>query len=192
MRFKIITPPETEPVTLAEAKLHLKVDGDEDDEKIPGLITAAREYCENYTRRALALQTFEGYLNRFPIVDYVELPRPPLKSVTSVIIKEATGAETTMTADVDYHADLESTVGRIILPYGKSWPDFTPFPSNPIRIRFAAGYTSEEMPKLIKQAMLLLIGHWHMNREAVLIGSISKEIEISVKTMLTMYRVVIK
>jgi uncharacterized phiE125 gp8 family phage protein len=67
MDYKIITQPTTDQVLLAEAKLHCRVDGAEEDSLISELISGAREYCEEYTRRAFAVATFEAYLDRFPI-----------------------------------------------------------------------------------------------------------------------------
>jgi len=154
---------------------------------IEALITAAREYCEDYTGRALATQTLEAYLDRFPCRDFFELPRPPLQSVTSVKYKDSDGTETTMTADTDYLVDLDSDVGRIVLPYGESWPSFTAYPVNPVKVRFVTGYyASNLIPKSIKQAMLLLIGHWYANREAV--GNVGGQVEFAVKALLSMYK----
>ena len=161
----------------------------EENTLIEALITAAREYCEGYTRRALATQTIEAYLHCFPWNDRFELLMPPLQSVTSVKYKDSDGIETTMTAGTDYIVDTESDVGGIVLSYGSSWPSFTPYPLHPIKVRYVAGYNSTNpVPKTIKQAMLLLIGHWYANREAVLLGTISKEIEFAVKALLSLWR----
>jgi len=139
-----------------------------EDALISRLITAAREYCEDITRRALATQTIEGYLDWFPCGGEIELPMPPLQSVTSLIYKDSVGTETTMTATTQYLADLESDRGRIVLPYGVSWPTFTPYPINPIKIRYVAGYyATKPIPKIILQAMLLHIGYFYNNRDAV-------------------------
>ena len=158
-----------------------------DDELIASLITAAREYCEDYTSRALATQTLEAYADAFPCKDRFELPMPPLQSVESVKYKNSAGTETTLTEGTDYLVDDESAVAQIVLPYGKSWPSFTPWPVNPVKVRFTAGYADgNPAPKTIKQAMLMLIGHWYVNREAVLTGTVSKEIEFAVKALLSM------
>lgn len=136
-----------------------------EDALIADLITAAREYCEDITRRALAKQTIEVYLDKFPSARDIELPRPPLVSVTSVKYKDSAGIETTMTADADYLVDADSEPGRIVLPYGKSWPSFTPYPVNPVVIQYEAGYTT--LPKYLKTAMLLHIGYFYNHRDAV-------------------------
>ena len=163
--------------------------GDTDeDTAIEFLITTAREYCENYTRRALATQTIEAYLPTFPHCDRFELPHPPLQSVTSVKYKDSTGTETTMVVGTNYLVDDENTVAQIVLPYGLTWPLFTEYPVNAVKVRYVAGYASENpIPRSIKQAMLLLIGHWYNNREAV--GNVGGEIAFAVKALLSMYKV---
>lgn len=163
-----------------------------EDDLVSALITAAREYCEGFTSRALATQTLEAYPPRFPCDNEIELPCPPLQSITSVKYTNSDGDETTMTENTDYIVDTERTVGRIVLPYAETWPTATLYTVNPIKIRYVAGYNdSNTIPKSIKQAMLLLIGHWYANREAVLVGqgTMSKEIEFAVKALLSMYRV---
>ena len=161
-----------------------------EDNLLTMLISAAREYCENVTGRALATQTIEYYLDKFPSDDFFELPRPPLQSVTSIIYKDSAGASTTMTLTTQYLVDSDRTVGRIVLPYGVTWPSFTAYTVNPITVKYVCGYyASNLIPKAIKQAMLLLIGHWYENREAVLVGTVSKTIEFAVQALLSQYRV---
>lgn len=183
MKYLIATAPSTEPVTLADVKLHLRtITGDttEDAAIITPLITAAREYCENYTGRALAAQTIEAYPEAFESV--IRLPCPPIVSVASVKYTDDTGIETTM-SNSDYTVD---TVGGSIV--FKTIPSFTPAAANPIKITYSAGYTT--LPKTIRQAMLLLIGHWYSNREAVVVGPYeSTEIDLAVKHLLNQYKV---
>jgi uncharacterized phiE125 gp8 family phage protein len=178
--------------TVATASCSFSVDilvksGDTDEDTlIGGLITSAREYCEGITRRALATQTIEAYLGRFPCKDRFELPRPPLQSVTSVKYKDSAGTETTMTADTDYLVDTESNVGGVVLPYGVNWPTFTPYPLNPIKVRYVAGYTVlNPIPQMIKQAMMLHIGYFYNNRDAM---DLDEPTDKAVKRMLTLYR----
>lgn len=187
MRYKTVTPVAAEPVTLELTKLHLRVDSDDEDDLILSLIQSARTYCENYTGRALATQTIEAYLDEFPVADEIELPRPPLQSVTSVIYKNSDSVSTTMTVTTEYIVDADSDVGRVVLPYGKSWPSFTAYTVNPIKIKYVAGYT--ETPEPLKQAMLLIIGHWYANREDVVTGTVSKSIELASRALMNQYRV---
>lgn len=184
----IIIPVSNEPVTIDEAKLHLRltddiISGDTvEDELVLSLIVAAREYCEQYTGRALATQTQEMYLDEFPCRNEINL-MPDIQSVTSVTCVDGDGNQTVLSEDIDYLVDVPGS--RIVLPYRKTWPAFEPYPINPIRIRYVTGYTNA--PQTIKQAMLLLIGHWYANREAT--GEASGQIDFAVKALLSHYRV---
>lgn len=182
---RIITPVATEPITLAEVRQYLRLPEQEaEDTLLLSLITSARSYCEHYTRRALGEQTLELYLDRFTSADPIELPCPPLQSVTEIGYKDSTGEETILSTS-DYLVDVDCEPGRILPAVGTNWPVFTPFPTSPIRIRFVAGY--EELPVSIRLAMLLLIGHWYENREAT--GTANSMIDFSVHSLLAPYRV---
>ena len=183
MNYSIATAPTVEPVTLADVKVYLRtITGDttEDAAIITPLITAAREYCENITGRALAAQTIEAFPNRFESV--IELPRPPVASITSVKYTDVYGTETTMDAG-DYLVDTK--FGRVAF---KKIPSFTPALLNHIKITYEAG--TANVPKTIRQAMLLLIGHWYENREAVTVGAVASiKLELAVKALLNQSKV---
>lgn len=182
MNYRVTISPIFEPVSLDEAQAHCRsIDDTAENATLTGLITAAREYCEMYTRRALAPQTIELYLDYFPAV--IKLPMPPVTSVTSIAYKDYLGTETTIAA-TDYIVDTVN--GCINQAYGKSWPSFTPYVSNPIKITYVTGYVTA--PETIKQAMKLLIGDWYIHREATAV-EVSKPIEFSVKNLLSLHRV---
>ena len=184
----LITPPAVEPISLAEAKLHLRLDLTTEDVLIAALITAAREHCEILTWRALATQTVEMILNNFPSVNSIELSRPPLQSVTSVKYKNSAGVETTM-AITDYIVIADKTPGEIILPYSRQWPSFIPFPSGAVRIRYVCGHsTLLTIPISIKQAMLLIIGHLYEHRESTTEKTLW-EVPMAVSSLLRPYKI---
>jgi uncharacterized phiE125 gp8 family phage protein len=160
-----------------------------EDSLVASLITAARIYGEKYTGRGFATQTVIAYLDDFPSEDYIELPKAPLQSVTSVKYKDTAGTETTMTVTTQYIVDSDRQVGRIVLPYGVTWPTATLYTVNPISITYVAGYTS--LPQPLKQAMLLMIGNWYENREnsPEIIGGSYNEIGFHAKALMDMYRV---
>jgi len=185
MKYAVSTPVSTEPVSLADARLHLRInagDTSEDTAIIAPLITAAREYCENVTGRALAAQTIKAYPERFTRI--IQLPREPMVSVSAITYTDESGVTTTM-ASSNYIID---TVGGTVAI--KELPTFSPRLVNPIEITYSAGYTL--LPKAIRQAMLLLIGHWYENREAVVVGAYtlfaSVEVSMAVNTLLRQYK----
>jgi uncharacterized phiE125 gp8 family phage protein len=191
MHYKVSTAPTSEPVSLSTAKLHLRLDLDETDEDswIDAAITAARQYCEKYTGRAFAPQTITAYLDAFPDRNHIELPMPPLTSVTSIKYKNSAGTETTMTVTTEYLVDSDSNVGRIVLPYGKSWPSFTAYSVNPITIIYVTGYST--LPKPLQQALLLVAGTMYENREndIEIIGGQFHQTEFAAKALMDQYRV---
>ena len=156
-----------------------------EDTLLTGLIQAAREYVETYQNRALCTQTWELVLDGWPNDEYVEIPLPPLQSVTSIKYKDSTGAETTWD-EANYIVDTDSYLGRVLAD-GCSWPSDALYPAGAIRIRFVAGYT--DVPATTKAAMLLLIGHWYEHREATDAVNLS-EIPFAVKSLLDLNRVV--
>lgn len=198
MALKIYTAPAVEPISSTEAKLHCKVDGSADDTLIAGLIIAAREYCESYQNRAYCSQVWDLWLDDWPAGDAIQIPKPPLISVTHVKYYDTANAEATM-AVADYFVDAVSEPGRLVLADGKSWPTTTLRPANGVNLRFTAGYPvggTEEtpdydanVPQRVKQAMLLLIGHWYEQREAAT-KDVSNEVAFAVKALLNLDRVV--
>lgn len=162
-----------------------------EDTLLTALIQAAREYAEGYLNRALVTQAWELVLDDWPNEDYVEIPLPPLQSVTDIKYKDTAGTETTWD-DANYIVDVDSFLGRVALAYGRSWPATTLYPAGGIRIKFVAGYgLAADVPQTTKHALLMLIGHWYKNREVDLAaGSTYQEAPFAVKVLLDLNRVV--
>jgi len=188
MNLKLITAATTEPVSLIEAKAHLRVTDSNSDTLISSLIKTARQHCENFTGRALASQTFELIMDSFPSV--IELPMPPVTSLIAtdcgIKYKDSDGVETTLASTEYIFYDSEPAV--IVNAYGKSWPTFIPYPIGAVKVRYVAGYTTN-IPEPIKQAIMLLVGHLYENREAINIGNIINEVPFGVTTLLFPYRI---
>mgnify|MGYP001382841310 CR=1 FL=1 len=188
MNLRLTTPPALEPVTLTEAKAWLRVDGEEEDVLILGLIQAARSYVEDFTRRALVSQTWALALDRFPCTREITLPRPPLVSVSSVEYIDSDGATQTLSAD-DYHVDARSEPGRVVLRATSSWPAVDCQP-NAVVVTYVAGYgTPSQVPQGIKTAIRWMIGHWFRHRAHVNIGNIVNQIPDTTDSLLWQFRV---
>lgn len=198
LRLTRTSDPSEEPVSLAEAKSHLRVDVSDDDTLIEGLIKAARIYVENATRRALVTQTWQLDLDDWPsagkmptATDEIALPRPPLGSVTSVVYVDSDGDSNTFSAD-DYDVDTVTEPGRIVLGYGKTWPTATLRPMSPIAVTYVAGYgDAADVPQHVKQMMLMLLAHWYENREATITGAgvVASPVPFAVESLLWLERV---
>lgn len=169
MSLKLYTAPVYEPVTLTEAKAHLRVDVSTDDTYIGALITAAREACEHRIGRSLMRQTWELMLDEFP--DGIRLDNPPTLAVVSVEYADDDGDYVTLSSD-DYTVDSNKEPGWIVPAYGLTWP--TPRSQiNAVRVRYRSGYSDSAteatqqaaVPKVLKQWMLLAIGDMYLTRE---------------------------
>lgn len=190
MALKLVTAPAVEPIALADAKTHLRVDATAEDTLITSLIVAARQHAENVTQRGLITQAWDLQLDAWPNGDEIRIPLPPLQSITSVKYYDTAGTEYTMTAS-DYIVDTKSEPGRIVLAYGKSWPSTTLRPAAGVLVRFVAGYgaAAANVPDAIIAALKLHIGHLHEHREAVNVGNIVNELPLAYDALLWPYRV---
>lgn len=188
MIIKVITPPASEPVTLSEAKAQCRVDISTDDTLITSYISAARRLCERINWRAFMTQTLEVWFDAWPSTDSIRLPRPPLQSVTYIKYYDEDSVVATLSSST-YFVDTISERGRIVLNTDQSWPSVTLRPANGVVVRYVAGWASAaDVPETIKQAILLVVGHWYENREGVLIGSVSKSLEFSLESLLGIER----
>lgn len=183
MGFKVITPP-TEPVTLADARLHLRVTDTSEDTLIASLTTAAREYCEHYLQRSIGSQTLELALDEFPD-GAIDLPRSPVTAITSLKYIDTNGTEQTL-APSAYTLDTFSHTSWVIRAYGTEWPE-TLDAANVVRVVYVAGAATP--PATVKAAMLLTIGHLYENRESTVIGQTAIELPLGVKALLDTVRV---
>ena len=164
--IQIVTPPASEPLTLAEVKEFLRVDHSDDDATLAIFITAARQLCESYTRLALMPTTFEEYFDDFPqytgtFKDEIRLSRSPVSAVTYV--KYIDGNETTITANAaDYKIDTISRPARISPDNG--W--FGTYETiNAVFVRYVAGFAdAASVPAPLKHGMMLVIGDMYENR----------------------------
>lgn len=165
-----VTPPSEEPITLDQAKNHLRVDIEDDDGLIDSLIKVSREYAEAVTGRALITQTWKMYLTDWPEEDYIELPYPPLQSISSITYEDYNGTVTTWAA-THYKVDTYSEPGRVVLAYDDTWPTATLNVSNPICITFVCGYgTPDDIPESIKAGMKIDLSDLYDNRASIVIG----------------------
>jgi uncharacterized phiE125 gp8 family phage protein len=174
MALKLIIPPSEEPVTLAEAKLHCRVDGDDDDALLTALIVSARQQAEHRTGRALLTQTWDLALDDFPC-DEIDLQLAPVQSISSVKYIDEDGVEQTISSS-NYALDSFGVQHLVVPAYNYTWP--TPRDiHHAVKVRFVAGYASAaDVPASLKQWMLLAIGTLYKNREGVITGTIVAEL----------------
>ena len=158
MGYRLVTAPGSYPVSTASAKAQCRVDHDDENTLIEGLIAAATDYVELYLGRALVSQTWELVLDDFS--DEILIGKGPVSSITSVKYYDPDGVEQTLSSST-YSFDATADPQRITLNPGYSWPSIDEGVAK-ITIRFVCGYST--VPAPIKQAMLLLIAQWYDNR----------------------------
>lgn len=192
MALILIEAPEVEPVTLAEAKLHLRVDNSTDDVLIEALITAARQFLETMARPQLAMitQTWQYIADKWPSSVGLELRPYPLQSVDEISYTDEAGTEATF-ASSNYLVDTVSEPGRLRLRSSASWPSVTLQELNGLVVEFTAGFGDDgsAVPAPLRQALLLLVAHWYENREiALTTGATASEIPFTVRALMAPWR----
>jgi uncharacterized phiE125 gp8 family phage protein len=177
--------PTVEPVTLDEAKLHLRVEHTVDDALIQSLISAARQHVEDVCEASFATdQTWQQTVDGSPGAWWIPLARGPVQSLTSVELVDSVGAVVDV---LDCILDVDTTPARLYSPVA-GWPEppTTAAPFVRTRVRYVAGLPSPPPP--VRHAMLLLIGEWYDARAAINIGNIVSPLPYAVEALLAPYR----
>jgi len=164
--------PAVEPITTAEAKSQAHVSTAADNDYIDTLIAASREQCEIEQRRAYITQTWELRLDCFP--SEIEVPKPPLQSVTSIQYVDTAGDTQTLDSS-GYQVSTDSLPGRIMPAVDSSWPTTRESTYDAVIVTFVAGFgdAASDVPANVKLAVKVLVAHWYRLREPVVEGSIT-------------------
>lgn len=185
MSLLLVTPPASEPVSRADAKLHLRVDHGDEDTLIDTLIAAARLYVELRLRRVLVTQGWRLFLDSWPSSGTIELPLRPLSSVDGIVIYDLDGTPVTVPA-TDYLVDLVSDPPRIALRGNRPRPGLA---VNGIEVDLTAGYGAPaDVPAPIRTAILQLVAHWYERREPVAFGGQPASVPDTLDGLLDPYR----
>lgn len=181
MPLQLVIPPAGEPVTLLEAKQHLRVDVDDDDALIGSLIAAARQAAETITGRQLMTARWKLVLDAFPGATFMHagtgatfslpshavlLAKCPVQSVLSIEYLDMNGNLQTMPM-ADYVLDAACEPARLSPVFGKSWPPTLP-QIGAVTVTFDAGYgLASAVPEGIKSWIKLRVGSLYGHREEV-------------------------
>lgn len=169
MPWKVTSQPATEPVTTAEAKLHLNIpDAVTDwDTMIAEMVKSAREHIEKLTGQAFVTQTVQEFIDNFDTIacmGEMTLSRYPISAVTHIKYTDTAGAQQTW-ADTNYATDLVSRRPRIALKTAGTIPENSD-EINSIEIQYVCGYgAASAVPAQFKTAIKLLVGELFENRE---------------------------
>ena len=180
----LTTPPAVEPVTLAEAKLHLRIGHDDDDDFISTLIVSARRVAEAQTGLALIAQGWSCFRDGWPETGVVDLPLAPLIAIGAVTVF----GEDDSAAIIDpanYYADAVSRPPRLLPRGSRLWP----VPGrlgNGIEIALTAGFGAapSNVPEDLRNALKQLVAHWYENRGT----GREPDLPLTVSTVISRYR----
>ncbi len=180
-----VVPPAALPVSLSDAKAHLIVDHGDHDALIERQIAAATDMLDGYhgkLHRALVRQTWQVDLPGVPPGGVIRLPLGPAISVDSIMYRDRAGAVQTLPA-ADYSGPVLDGLGPFVRV--RSRPDLGPW-DDAVMVRFTCGAGApEDVPALIRQAILLLVGHWYAQREAA--GDSLVEVPLAVSAIIAQF-----
>jgi len=170
-----ITDPVVEPVTVAEAKAHLRVDVDftDDDLYIQSLISAARMHVETVSDRTLIRSQWQIKFDVFPSWD-IELPHPPIMPDAVSVSYVPSDAASQPVPFTNFRTDRDSTPAVIRPQWNGSWPSARGA-ENDVTVTYWSGYgdSGQSVPAPARHCILLLVGHWYSTREAVVLGGMN-------------------
>lgn len=173
--LKRVTLPAIEPVSLAEAKAHMRIDAGftEDDVYVQSLISAARTHVESVADRTLIRSQWQMKFDFFPSWD-VELPKPPIMNDTVVVTYVPSDGVYSPVAFTNFRTDRDSTPAVIRPQWNSNWPS-TRGAENDITVTYWAGYGSAttDVPAPARHAILMLAAHWYRVRESVVDGGMA-------------------
>lgn len=157
--------PAEEPLTQAEAKLFLRVDGTDEDTLITSLIKAARVIVEDRNGRALITQTWDLYADAFPTTGRgLVIPKPRLQTISFVKYIDSAGAIQTLSPS-DYAVDTAAEPGWVVPAVNKTWPA-TQAVLNAVQVRFVCGYgTAAQVPDNVKRAVYAVLADLYQHRD---------------------------
>jgi uncharacterized phiE125 gp8 family phage protein len=191
--YKRLNTPTGLAVSIEETQQHLRIVEPDAAELafLNNLILTAQNYCESYCRRVFEVADFVAYLDSFPVNGMLLIQKSPVIEVTEIKYKDAAGVEQTLLPSA-YEVDTVSEPARIRF---KTMPALSGG-LNAISIKFKAGYANDAkefdatlIPRNIKSAMLLIIGHLYEHREQVVVGTIQGDIDFGVDRLLASERV---
>jgi len=186
----ILTTPEAEPISLADAKGWFRIDGTDNDATVAAVLSAAITHAEADTNTQVRPATVNYYLDAWPGRE-INLPRPPFipPSGADSGITYIDPAGSPKTVDPTAYTFIASRPAKAMLNAGQSWPQASPNP-DAITVTYHAGYDAgHPLPSDLRIAILMLAGHWFVHREAAMDRTVT-EIPFAVRAILDKYRIV--
>ena len=176
--------PSGEPISLAEAKAFLKIEDEAEDGLVEALITAARLHCEMVTGTALMTQSWRLLLDTVPADGMVTLPVTPFQALSAITVFDEDGDPHELTT-----AGVLDGPERLVVPRSL-FEGQAPRARQGIEIDYVAGFGDEpeDVPAGLRQALMVLIGHWYENRTAVVVAGSGALVPLGFDALVAPYR----
>ncbi len=178
-----------DPVTIGEVQQYLRISDPDDNVWIRNAIRAARMLVEKHTHRQLMTKTWDLALDCFPAAtDSLSIPRPPLQTIDSITYVPSSGGTTTIDS-TSLHVDTGSEPGRVAPVFDWYWPTAR-LQNAAVTVQFTAGYGGDavDVPEPLRQAIMMMAGHWYEHRETVVVGTITNELPMAFEALCGSYR----
>ena len=184
--WKVTTFPSVEPITVDEVKTFARIDTTEEDSLLSSSITAVREATEVYLGRALIEQTITLVMDFWPNM-LIELPKPPLLSITGVYTTNESDVDTVYSSSNYFSITSSESRGKLVLKQGVTAPTNTDRDYGGFKIIYKAGYGDEstDVPTLIREGMKLWTAIFYDTKSLMVNGGPPPD----VKDFLNLYRV---
>jgi uncharacterized phiE125 gp8 family phage protein len=178
------------PVTVAEAKNHLRVVDNSEDDYIAGLVKAAADLIERDTGLALRAKSYTDSFETWQQFGRNRLPlsRRPANSVTQIEYDGDVGGTQVLASNQYRLRDLGGSTS-VVPAANVTWPTLEAIPGA-VRVTYNAGYANNDaLPAAIRHAAMLLISHWYEHREAATPGTVTT-LPMAYDSLIAAYRIV--
>lgn len=186
MTCVLILPPAGEPLSLTEAKAHLRLDTVDEDDLVTALIVAARQIVEKATGLALLTQTWRIIADSWPAPLQVKLPLRPFASLAAIRVYDAANVATVLAA-ATYFVDAQPYAARV------QFANSPPMPGRAIagiELDVVAGFgaTAASVPEPLRLALRMLVAHWFEARGDAAGDASPRQIPVVVEALLQPFR----
>ena len=186
MTYMLIVPPASEPLSLAEAKAHLRLDTADEDDLVTALIIAARQIVEKHTGLALLTQTWRIVADSWPALPPVRLPLRPFASLAAVRVFDQANVATLL-APATYFVDAQPYAARL------QFANTPPAPGRAIagiELDVVAGFGAAPatVPEPLRLAIRMLVAHWFEARGDAAGDASPRQIPVVVEALLQPFR----
>lgn len=170
---ELVTAPTAKPISLAEAKAHLRVDHDLENDVIERAIAAAVVHLDGYVGilgRALMAQRWRQFFSFWPASRTLRLSLAPAVDIVEIRVRASDGAETVLDP-AGYRLLARASQPQVLFPVSASLPAPACEP-DAIAVTYDAGYgAAADVPEPIRQAVLLMVGDMYRFPETVALGA---------------------